>query len=138
MKERPTSPHISIHKWNIASLCSITNRLTGLFLSFVTSSLLLVFSIAVTFSPDGFSKVDELFNKIEKFINCGCIFSKLITIGFLFAFLFSLFFHSLNGLRYLMWSFCVMMKLKQINISGYLIFLSAFLLSAFSVFVILF
>jgi succinate dehydrogenase / fumarate reductase cytochrome b subunit len=91
-KQRPLSPFMigPYYKPQLTSIMSITHRATGVFLSVVGAPLLLWWIAAVSNGPQAY----------EAFLACmGGWIGKLV----LFACLFSLSFHSLNGVRHLIW-----------------------------------
>ena len=78
------------YKPQLTSIMSITHRATGVFLSIVGAPLLLWWIAAVSNGPQAY----------EAFLTfMGGWIGKLV----LFACLFSLNFHSLNGVRHLIW-----------------------------------
>ena len=91
-KQRPVSPFMigPYYKPQLTSIMSITHRATGVFLSVVGAPLLLWWIAAVSNGPQAY----------EAFLAfMGGWIGTLV----LFACLFSLSFHSLNGVRHLIW-----------------------------------
>ncbi|HEY4076272.1 MAG TPA: succinate dehydrogenase, cytochrome b556 subunit [Rhizomicrobium sp.] len=87
--ERPLSPHLTIYRWQVTMLASITHRATGVAL--VVGALALAWwLISVSNGPEGYESFMALANTpIGWFI--------------LFGFTWSLSFHMLNGIRHLAW-----------------------------------
>ena len=110
-KNRPLSPHLSIHKKNFTAVFSIFHRFTGIGLSF-GSILIVVWIGLLSLGP-------MYFSFYEKFI------SNLLFKIILFFWTLGMFYHLFNGIRYLYWSFGLAMSLKHVHLSGYIvIFLS--------------
>ena len=108
---RPLSPHITIHKKVLTSLLSIAHRLTGLGLS-LGSVFIVVWISSIAMGG-------EYFNIVYFFLR--------LTLGkiILFIWSFGIFYHLINGVRYLIWSTGYGIELKNIYRSGYIvIFLS--------------
>ena len=110
-KKRPTSPHLTIYKPQITSLLSISHRITGIIQSFVI--LIIFVLILLTFFGKETSMTIDLLMQSN--------LAKL----FLILYTFSLLYHSLNGLRHLIWDLGFGFDLKNVVYSGYtIIFLS--------------
>ena len=104
---RPLSPHLSIHKKVLTAVFSIFHRLTGIFLTL--GSFLLVFWFL-------FISIGENFYNYFQVISSNFIFKVI-----LFFWTLAFFYHLLNGVRYLFWSFSLGMELKTVYLSGYII-----------------
>jgi len=87
--ERPLSPHLTIYRWQVTMLASITHRATGLALM-VGALALAWWLVSVSNGPEGYESFMALANT---------------PIGWLilFGFTWSLSFHMLNGIRHLAW-----------------------------------
>ena len=106
-KNRPLSPHLSIHKKNFTAVFSIFHRFTGIGLSF-GSILIVVWIGLLSLGP-------MYFSFYEKFI------SNLLFKIILFFWTLGMFYHLFNGIRYLYWSFGWGMDLKSIYSSSYFV-----------------
>ena len=104
---RPLSPHLSIHKKVLTAVFSIFHRLTGIFLTL--GSFLLVFWFLSILIGENF------YNYFQN-ISSNFIFKVI-----LFFWTLAFFYHLLNGVRYLFWSFSLGMELKTVYLSGYII-----------------
>ena len=104
---RPISPHLSIHKRLQTAILSILHRITGFGLNI---GIILVV-IWIAFIAMGEKYYNILYSMIDN------VFVK--TIYFVWAF--SLFFHLVNGIRYLIWSAGFGIDIKDVNRSGYLV-----------------
>ena len=86
---RPLSPHIQIYRVQITSVLSILHRITGCALM-LGSVLIVWWFIAAAVSPAYFGFVDGLLTSWP---------GLLVLVGSLWA----LWFHTLNGVRHLVW-----------------------------------
>lgn len=101
-KQRPTSPHLQIYKWNISSLTSIAHRLTGVLLY----AAILVISWYVVYYAYKLGATDPMLEQMEE--ECDCPLKTLIRFifsGALVVVIFSLYYHFFNGIRHLFWDF---------------------------------
>ncbi len=91
-KQRPLSPFMigPYYKPQLTSIMSITHRASGVFLSLVGAPLLLWWLSAVSSGPQAYAAV---------LAYMGGWIGKLV----LLAVIFSLVFHTLNGIRHLIW-----------------------------------
>jgi len=87
--ERPLSPHLSIYRWQVTMLASITHRATGIALAAGTL-VLAWWLVSISNGPEGY----------ENFMSVA---STPIGIIAMFGFTWSLAFHMLNGIRHLAW-----------------------------------
>ncbi len=109
-KQRPTSPHLQIYKWNISSLTSILHRFTGvlLYTSIVAISWYIVY---YTYQ----------INIAESADSCDCPMKKIFDSIFLLAAIgvtFSLYYHFANGIRHLFWDIGKGFEKKTARTSG--------------------
>ena len=107
-ENRSLSPHLRSYKPQITSVISIFHRITGS----VLALLLLCSPICI--------------NLVSSFLSFRLVYV-------LFAFLFfiaklvsyvliaTVFFHSMNGLRHIMWDFCIGLEMSNVFISGCLV-----------------
>jgi succinate dehydrogenase / fumarate reductase cytochrome b subunit len=86
---RPLSPHLGIYRWYLTMALSIAHRVTGAGLT-VGLLLLAWWLLALAGGPDSFATVRAVMDNF---------FGGLI----LFGFTIFLFYHSLNGVRHLVW-----------------------------------
>ncbi len=98
-KNKPTSPHLQIYKWSIASTTSIMHRLTGVVIYF----LLIAACFAIIYFGNYHPKIVADTNE-----TCHCIMMEIkkyiINLAY-FGFVFALFYHFINGIRHLCWDF---------------------------------
>jgi succinate dehydrogenase / fumarate reductase cytochrome b subunit len=87
--ERPLSPHLTVWRWQLTMLASITHRATGLALM-VGALALAWWLVSVSNGPEGY----------ESFMAAA---NTPIGVLVLFGFTWSLAFHMLNGVRHLAW-----------------------------------
>lgn len=105
---KPLSPHLGIYKPQITSIMSIFHRFTGIGLFFGFLALIWMLFIYVY----DYSKL----NHIREFF-----FENNIGKIFLYIWIFGLFFHTLNGIRYLFWSMGIMMEMKSVKSSAWIV-----------------
>jgi succinate dehydrogenase (ubiquinone) cytochrome b560 subunit len=79
------SPHVTIYKFPITAISSITNRITGVYLSSV-------------FIFCGFSHLSNI-NLYKEYENLDRNYKRLIN----YSFIFPLNFHTLGGIRHFIW-----------------------------------
>lgn len=116
--KRPMSPYMlgPYYKFQITSLLSILNRLTGVFMSVVTAPLLLCWLIALATGDAAFAGLSAWL---------GSILGKLVVAASVFSFSF----HLLGGIRHLIWDAGWMMEMQQVRLSGWLAIIGSIVLS---------
>jgi succinate dehydrogenase / fumarate reductase cytochrome b subunit len=88
-RSRPLSPHLTIYRWPMTMLSSITHRATGIALSAGTL-LLAWWLVSVASGLEAYSIFSQA---------AGSLLGQLVLIGFTW----SLVYHLLNGIRHLAW-----------------------------------
>jgi succinate dehydrogenase / fumarate reductase cytochrome b subunit len=116
--KRPMSPYMlgPYYKFQITSVLSILNRLTGVFMSVVTAPLLLCWLIAL-------ASGEEAYMALSLWLGSGL--GKLVIAASVFSFSFHLF----GGIRHLIWDAGWMMEMSQVRISGWLAIIGSVVLS---------
>jgi len=116
--KRPMSPYMlgPYYKFQITSVLSILNRLTGVFMSVVTAPLLLYWLLALASGEQAFSDLN---------LWLGGVLGKLIIAASVFSFSFHLF----GGIRHLIWDAGWMMEMSQVRFSGWLAVVGSVVLS---------
>ena len=110
-RDRPTSPHLQIYRWQIGNSLSILHRLTGIALSLGLLALgywlmsLAAGERAYALAARGFASP----------------WGRLLLIGWTFAFLY----HLLNGVRHLFWDMGKGFERTQRHASGWFAVLGA-------------
>ena len=115
-RERPLSPHLQAYKPQMTSVLSIFHRMAGVALAIGT---FLVVAVLVTAAMG-----EEEFNVVRDFIA-----SPLGTF-MIFGWSAALFYHMCNGIRHLFWDMGYLFKLKNAYAAGYVVLISATLLTA--------
>lgn len=110
---RPLSPHLTIYKPQNTSVLSIFHRLTGIGLLF-PSAIMVVWVLAITIGPSTFELI-------------SVILHSLIGKVFLVISLWALVYHTLTGVRHLVWDMGYGLTIKWVNISGWIIVVGSFL-----------
>ena len=106
--KRPMSPYMlgPYYKFQITSLLSILNRLTGVFMSVVSAPLLLLWLLAL-------ASGEETFASMSAFL--GSVLGMLIVAASVFSFCF----HLMGGIRHLIWDAGWMLENEQVRSSGW-------------------
>ena len=112
---RPLSPHLSIHRKVLTAVFSIFHRFTGIFLSLGTL-LVVIWICLLSLGADYFFIYEKIASNI--------LFNII-----LFFWTFSIFYHLINGIRYLYWSFGIGMDMKSVYLSSYVVIFFSTLLT---------
>ena len=120
--KRPLSPHLTIYRPQITSISSIFIRITGNALLFSTL-LLVAWFLAAAIGP-------KTFNVMHFIISSW--FGKIIMILSLWA----LWYHSLGGIRHLVWDTGRGLELKTAETMGWAMMLGSFLLTIITLWLI--
>jgi succinate dehydrogenase / fumarate reductase, cytochrome b subunit len=115
-RERPLSPHLTIYRWQVTMIASITHRVTGLALS-VGALALAWWLVAISRGPESY----------ELFMSAAASPLGLLV---LFGFVWSLAFHLLNGIRHLFWDFGYGYDKGTATRTGTAVFIASFLIAA--------
>lgn len=111
VRERPTSPHLQIYRWQIGNTLSILHRLTGIALAF--GLLALCYWLM------------SLAGGVVAYVMAMRAFASppgvTVLIGWTFAFLY----HLLNGVRHLFWDAGMGFERGQRHASGWIAVLGA-------------
>ena len=116
--KRPMSPYMlgPYYRFQITSVLSILNRLTGVFMAVATAPLLLCWLIALASGA-------EAFNNLSAWL--GSVPGKLLIAASVFSFSF----HMFGGIRHLIWDAGWMMEMSQVRLSGWLAVIGSVLLT---------
>ena len=116
--KRPMSPYMlgPYYKFQITSLLSILNRLTGIFLSLVTAPVLLYWFVTLATGEQSFVAFNQ---------SLSGMLGKLVMGLSVFCFSFHLF----CGIRHLIWDAGWMMQMPQVKISGWLAVIASVILT---------
>lgn len=116
---RPTSPHLQIYAWNISSLTSIAHRFSGiiLYLSIITISW---YVVLFTYNIDGGATKES----------CDCAIANYIACFAFVGIILALCYHFCNGIRHLFWDIGKGFELSIARKTGYLVIISALILTA--------
>ncbi|XP_066579250.1 succinate dehydrogenase cytochrome b560 subunit, mitochondrial [Amia ocellicauda] len=104
---RPMSPHITIYRWSIPMMMSISHRGTGVALS----SGISLFALSALVLPGDFTSHLDLVRSLS--LGPALIYSAK------FALAFPVMYHSLNGFRHLMWDMGKGFRIPDVYRSGY-------------------
>jgi succinate dehydrogenase / fumarate reductase cytochrome b subunit len=113
--ERPLSPHLQIYKVELPMMLSGLHRITGIALS-VGSILLVAWISSAVYSAEAFASMNRfLGGYIGQFV--------------LFGWTFSLIYHSVSGVRHLIWDTGRLLEVKQIYSSSKIVLAIAIVLT---------
>ena len=113
--ERPLSPHLQIYKLELPMVLSGLHRITGIALS-VGSILLVAWISSAVYSAEAFASMNRFL---------GGFIGQFV----LFGWTFSLIFHSVSGVRHLIWDTGRLLEIKQIHSSGKIVLAIAIVLT---------
>ena len=124
-KNRPTSPHLQIYRWNITSITSIMHRFTGvaLYFSIIAISWYVVFYTYQINIAEPTEACDCPYAKIM-----NCIFSAAVI-----ALTFALYYHFCNGVRHLFWDIGKGFDKKTAQSNGYLVITLSLVFTALTI-----
>ena len=115
----PLSPHLSVYKWQITMILSITHRATGVFLS-LGLLFLSCWLLAIASGPEAFAAVNQ---------HVTAWYGRVILIGVVF----SIYFHLCNGIRHLVWDVGYGFEIKSFYSSGYAVLIATAILTVLTV-----
>jgi succinate dehydrogenase / fumarate reductase, cytochrome b subunit len=116
MRERPLSPHLSIYRFRYTLTSSILNRFTGA----VASVAFLAFAIwlaAAAGQSSAFERLHEAFSH-----PAGRVLLALVIVAFIY--------HTLAGIRHLIWDTGRALERAQSQSSAWLLFIATVVISA--------
>lgn len=119
--ETPLSPHLQIYRPQLTSMLSIMHRATGIVLS-IGALLLCYWLIAIA---NGIKSYTFALTHLQEW------YGIVVIVGFLF----SLYYHLLNGIRHLFWDIGAGLELETTYRSGYAVIVLSILLTAATVYV---
>lgn len=118
--QKPLSPHLQIYAPQLTSVISILHRFTGL--SFIAAFVLVCAWLhALSEGQDSYSSF------------CSWASQPVIKVT-LYAMLASVYYHMMNGIRYLMWSLGYGFELRSVYTSGWLVCICVIILTALTVY----
>ena len=116
-KNHPLSPHLQIYSWHISSLVSISHRITGI----INIIGLIVICAWIIFLFSGENNYE--FMKI--------FFQSFVGKFFVFGLMWSYSFHTLSGIRHLIWDLGFGYELYISKFSGLIVILGSFFMTIF-------
>ncbi|EDL94595.1 succinate dehydrogenase complex, subunit C, integral membrane protein, isoform CRA_b [Rattus norvegicus] len=115
---RPVSPHLTIYRWSLPMAMSVCHRGSGIAMSGGVS----LFGLSALLLPGNFESYLMLVKSL-------CLGPALIHAA-KFVLVFPLMYHSLNGVRHLMWDLGKGLSISQVQLSGVTVLVLAVLSSA--------
>ncbi len=116
-KNRPISPHLTIYRPEITSILSISHRISGIFQSIG----LLIFILLLLSLMMGEAYHDFYMYFISSYLGKA----------FIFFYMLSLSYHTLNGIRHIIWDFGFGFDIKHVSYSGFTVIILAIILTSF-------
>ena len=113
--QRPLSPHLSVYKWQLHAITSILTRITGNAL-IVGVILFILWLIAAATSEANFLLMDAV---ISSWLG------QLVLLGSLWA----LWYHTLAGIRHLIWDHAVWLDINRSRLLGWAVVFGSFVLT---------
>ena len=113
--QRPLSPHLSVYKWQLHAITSIFTRITGNAL-IVGVILFVLWLIAAATSEANFLLMDAV---ISSWLG------QLVLLGSLWA----LWYHTLAGIRHLIWDHAVWLDINRSRLLGWAVVFGSFVLT---------
>ena len=117
---RPLSPHLTIYRPQNTSILSILHRLTGIGLMIPAISMV-AWVITISMGPKYFELMTYFFSTI---------FGKFLLVLSLWGIIY----HTLTGIRHLVWDTGRGIDLKWVNLSSWFIIIVSILLSSLIIF----
>lgn len=117
---RPTSPHLSIYRWQITNTLSILHRITGFALT-IGSLLFVAWLWSAAYAPLWY---EELHGWLSTIVG------KILLLGWAAAF----YYHLGNGLRHLTWDIGQGMEIHEVVRSGKVVIAFTVLMTALTAF----
>jgi len=119
---RPLSPHLQVYRPQLTSITSILTRITGNAL--LLGALLVVWwFLAAASGPDYFATVDAIITSV---------IGDVIMTGSLWA----LWYHTLAGVRHLIWDNAMMLEVKTAEKLGWAVIIGSFVLTGLTIIII--
>jgi|TARA_B100000767_G_scaffold137465_1_gene130145 succinate dehydrogenase / fumarate reductase cytochrome b subunit len=113
--KNPLSPHLSIYRWHISSLVSISHRITGI-INFVAVIFICIWASLLMLGESNYTHIYYLLDSI---------FGKFIILGFIWSFSFQI----LSEIRHLIMDMGYGFELRTTRISGLLVIFGSILLT---------
>jgi succinate dehydrogenase / fumarate reductase cytochrome b subunit len=105
--KRPIAPHLSVWRWHVTMLGSILHRVTGM-AGYAGAVLVVGWLFAMTFGPERYEQFAALVATVP---------GQVI----LFGLVLSILYHSLNGVRHLVWDAGHGFTPRTADVTGYLV-----------------
>ena len=122
VRERPLSPHLTIYRWPVTMMTSITHRATGMALS-VGAVILAWWLVSISNGPEGWQSFHAVMDTIPGLV-------------VLFGITWSLCYHFFSGLRHLAWDLGYGFNKKIAERNSVIVFALSFL-AALAVFALI-
>ncbi len=114
--KNPLSPHLQIYRWHVSSLLSISHRIVGV-INILIITLICFWVCSLLLGENSYESTRKV---LKTFLG------KFLIISFCWTFSF----HILNEIRHIAWDMGYGFDLKVAKITGILVFLGSFILTA--------
>ena len=111
----PLSPHIQIYSWNVSSLISISNRITGI-INILALTLICFWIASMLLGSASYELIYSILNSF---------FGKFLVIGITWSFSFQI----LSEVRHLFWDMGYGFELTTSKISGIIVIFGSFVVT---------
>jgi succinate dehydrogenase / fumarate reductase cytochrome b subunit len=101
IRERPTSPHLTVWRWHITMAASILHRVTGVGL-YLGALIVAAWAVALASGPEAYADFRGLI---------GSPLGKLVLFGMTLSF----FYHLASGVRHAVWDLGYGLKVRSAN-----------------------
>lgn len=114
-RERPLSPFL-IYRFDYTMVLSFSHRVTGVALA-AGSLVLVAWLLALACGPATYARIVHIFDSW---------YVRLLLLGWLFSF----FFHLVNGIRHLAWDLGYGFEKSHARLSGWIVLIAALIMTA--------
>ena len=119
---RPLSPHLTVHKWILSQIMSISHRASAIGFS-IALLFLSLWLISISFGADYYSIFQLIFFNF---------FGKIIVFVILVCF----FFYFIDEIRKIFWAFGIGIDVINLKISSYIVIFSSLIISLLILFLL--
>ena len=119
--DRPLSPHLQVYRWQITMVMSILHRITGVFLAFGAFGLaLMLLQVSRDATHPSQPLSQDVFFLAAQAVENVLLYSY-VGLFLSLAFVWSLVYHMLNGIRHLIWDAGKGFEIKRATTSGWVV-----------------
>lgn len=115
--KRPQSPHLTIYKYQLTSVLSITHRATGMALTAYAAAL----GLGAMTLPDGVGSIVSTVEALQ--LTAPTLLAAKFILAYPAAY------HTVNGVRHLFWDMGKFLSIKEVYTTGYTMLLVSAILT---------